>query len=144
MPNPFRRWRAGQYRGADRAEKGAAGPDGHGFRRGAQWNRQLRGDRRSCALRHRRSPSECGGHPDQFEVAGSCSYCQKKRAAMILTRARFGLSILAALLTAGLLVAAGLLMARYEDQLYGAQQLKDITEQARILAASVAAAVTFD
>ncbi|HXS05423.1 MAG TPA: ATP-binding protein [Rhizomicrobium sp.] len=63
---------------------------------------------------------------------------------MILTRTRFGLSILAALLTAGLLVAAGLLMARYEDQLYGAQQLKDITEQARILAASVAAAVTFD
>ena len=63
---------------------------------------------------------------------------------MILPRTRFGLSILAALLTAGLLVAAGLLMARYEDQIYSAQQLKDVTEQARILAASVAAAVAFD
>ena len=63
---------------------------------------------------------------------------------MKLTHARFGLPILAALLAAVLLFAAGLMMARYEDQLYSAQQVKDITEQARILAASVTAAIAFD
>ncbi len=36
------------------------------------------------------------------------------------------------------------MMARYEDQLYSAQQLKDVSEQARILAASVTAAIAFD
>ena len=59
-------------------------------------------------------------------------------------RARFGLPVLAALLAAALLLAAGFWMARYEDQLYSAQQLKDVSEQASILAASVSAAVAFD
>jgi signal transduction histidine kinase len=63
---------------------------------------------------------------------------------MNLSRTRFGLPILAALLAAVLLFAAGLMMARYEDQLYSAQQLKDVSEQARILAASVTAAIAFD
>src|SRR5580698_4551184 len=63
---------------------------------------------------------------------------------MNLSRTRFGLPVLAALLAAVLLFAAGLMMARYEDQLYSAQQLKDVSEQARILAASVTAAIAFD
>ncbi|HUO01881.1 MAG TPA: CHASE sensor domain-containing protein, partial [Rhizomicrobium sp.] len=60
------------------------------------------------------------------------------------SRARFGIPMFAALLAAALLLAAGFWMARYEDQLYSAQQLKDVSEQARILAASVSAAVAFD
>jgi signal transduction histidine kinase len=63
---------------------------------------------------------------------------------MKLSRTRLGLPTLAALLAAVLLLAAGLMMARYEDQLYSAQQAKDVTEQARILAASVTAAIAFD
>ena len=63
---------------------------------------------------------------------------------MKLSHTRLGLPILGALLAAVLLFAAGLMMARYEDQLYSAQQVKDITEQARILAASVTAAIAFD
>jgi signal transduction histidine kinase len=55
---------------------------------------------------------------------------------------RFGL--FAALLAAALLLGAGVWMARYEDQLYSAEQLKEVNEQARILAASVSAAVAFD
>jgi signal transduction histidine kinase len=52
--------------------------------------------------------------------------------------------VLAALIAAGFLLAAGILMARYEDRLYSDQQLKNANEQAHILAASVAAAVAFD
>jgi signal transduction histidine kinase len=59
-------------------------------------------------------------------------------------RARFTLPVLAALIAACFLLAAGILMARYEDRLYSDQQLKNANEQAHILAASVAAAVAFD
>ena len=52
--------------------------------------------------------------------------------------------ILVALVAAALLLSTGVLMARYEDQIYAAQLERDIEEQAHILAASVAAAVTFD
>ena len=51
--------------------------------------------------------------------------------------------ITAALAAAVLLLIAGVGMARYEDQLYAAQQTRDIAEQAEILAASVTAAVSF-
>ncbi|HJR55556.1 MAG TPA: ATP-binding protein [Rhizomicrobium sp.] len=61
-----------------------------------------------------------------------------------MKRTRFNLPIVAALGAAGFLLAAGILMARYEDQLYADQQVKSITEQAHILAASVAGAVAFD
>jgi signal transduction histidine kinase len=61
-----------------------------------------------------------------------------------MKRTRFSLPIIAALCAAGFLLAAGILMARYEDQLYADQQVKSITEQAHILAASVAGAVAFD
>jgi signal transduction histidine kinase len=57
---------------------------------------------------------------------------------------RFGLPVIAALGAAGFLLAAGILMARYEDQLYANQQIKSVNEQAHILAASVAGAVAFD
>jgi signal transduction histidine kinase len=63
---------------------------------------------------------------------------------MTLPRTRFGMPMVAALLAAAMLVAAGFWMARYEDQLYSAEQLKDVGEQARILAASVSAAIAFD
>lgn len=46
-------------------------------------------------------------------------------------------------LVAVLLFGAGLWMATYEDSLYRNQQIKDTTEQAQILAASVSAAVAF-
>ena len=49
-----------------------------------------------------------------------------------------------ALVAAALLLSMGVLMARYEEQLYADQQLKDVSEQAQILAASVTAAVVFD
>ena len=52
---------------------------------------------------------------------------------MILSRARFGFPMFAALLAAAMLLAAGFWMARYEDQLYSAEQLKEVGEQARIL-----------
>jgi signal transduction histidine kinase len=61
-----------------------------------------------------------------------------------MTRARFSLPVLAALAAAGFLLAAGILMARYEDRLYADQQVKATSEQAHILAASVAGAVAFD
>jgi signal transduction histidine kinase len=57
---------------------------------------------------------------------------------------RFSLPVLAALAAAGLLLAAGILMARYEDRLYASQQIRNADEQAHILAASVAGAVAFD
>jgi signal transduction histidine kinase len=62
---------------------------------------------------------------------------------MSLWRTRFGLPMFAALLAAAMLLAAGFWMARYEDQLYRSEQLKDVSEQARILAASVSAALAF-
>ena len=52
--------------------------------------------------------------------------------------------VILALTAAALLLSVGVLMARYEDQLYADQQLKDVAEQAQILAASVTAAVVFD
>jgi signal transduction histidine kinase len=45
---------------------------------------------------------------------------------------------------AALLLAAGVLMAVYEERLYDAQQVKNVREQAQILAASVSAAIVFD
>ena len=51
--------------------------------------------------------------------------------------------IMAALAAAVLLLIAGIGMARYEDELYAAQQTRDVAEQAEILAASVTAAVSF-
>jgi signal transduction histidine kinase len=63
---------------------------------------------------------------------------------MTLPRARFGVPMFLALLAAAMLLAAGFWMARYEDQLYSAEQLKEVGEQARILAASVSAAIAFD
>ena len=57
--------------------------------------------------------------------------------------ARWNWPIIAALMAALLLLVAGIAMARYEDQLYAAQQVRDVTEQAEILAASVTAAVSF-
>jgi signal transduction histidine kinase len=61
-----------------------------------------------------------------------------------MTQSRLSLPVLAALAAAGFLLAAGILMARYEDRLYADQQVKSIGEQAHILAASVAGAVAFD
>jgi len=61
-----------------------------------------------------------------------------------MRKRRFSLPVLAALAAAGLLLAAGILMARYEDRLYFDQQVKNTSEQAHILAASVAGAVAFD
>jgi signal transduction histidine kinase len=51
--------------------------------------------------------------------------------------------IVSALAAAVLLLLAGIGMARYEDELYAAQQTRDVAEQAEILAASVTAAVSF-
>src|SRR3569833_2595358 len=48
-----------------------------------------------------------------------------------------------ALTAAAVLLAAGVLMAVYQEQLYSAQQAKSVREQAQILAASVTAAVVF-
>ena len=52
--------------------------------------------------------------------------------------------VIGALVAAAMLLAAGVLMAVYEEQLYSAQQVKNIREQAQILAASVTAAIVFD
>lgn len=51
--------------------------------------------------------------------------------------------VIGALVAAALLLAAGVLMAVYEERLYSAQQIKNIREQAQILAASVTAAIVF-
>jgi signal transduction histidine kinase len=56
---------------------------------------------------------------------------------------RWELPITAALAAAVVLLLAGIGMARYEDQLYAAQQTRDVSEQAQILAASVTAAISF-
>jgi signal transduction histidine kinase len=52
--------------------------------------------------------------------------------------------VAAALVAAVLLLALGVMMARYEDGLYVAQEQRDLGEQAQILAASVTAAIQFD
>jgi signal transduction histidine kinase len=54
-----------------------------------------------------------------------------------------GWPMIGALLAAVLLLTAGIGMARYEDDLYSTQQIRDVTEQAQILAASVTAAISF-
>jgi signal transduction histidine kinase len=59
------------------------------------------------------------------------------------TLRRWDWPIIGALMAALLLLIAGIAMARYEDELYAAQQAQDVTEQASILAASVTAAVSF-
>jgi signal transduction histidine kinase len=59
-------------------------------------------------------------------------------------RNRFSLPAFIAMAAAGFLLAAGILMARYEDRLYADQQIKSVNEQAQILATSVAGAVAFD
>jgi signal transduction histidine kinase len=52
-------------------------------------------------------------------------------------------SVIGALAAAAVLLAAGVLMAVYQEQLYSAQQAKSVREQAQILAASITAAVVF-
>jgi len=52
--------------------------------------------------------------------------------------------MLGPLAAAVILVAAGVLMAIYQEQLYSDQQTKSVREQAQILAASAAAAIVFD
>jgi signal transduction histidine kinase len=51
--------------------------------------------------------------------------------------------VVGALAAAAVLLAAGVLMAIYQEALYSAQQAKSVREQAQILAASVTAAVVF-
>ena len=51
--------------------------------------------------------------------------------------------VIGALMAAAVLLAAGVLMAVYQEELYSAQQAKSVREQAQILAASVTAAVVF-
>jgi signal transduction histidine kinase len=52
--------------------------------------------------------------------------------------------MIAALAAAAVLLAAGVLMAVYQEQLYSSQQVRSVREQAQILAGSVTAAVVFD
>jgi signal transduction histidine kinase len=56
----------------------------------------------------------------------------------------FNPSVIAALAAAAVLLAAGVLMGAYQEQLYSSQQIRSVREQAQILAASVTAAVVFD
>jgi signal transduction histidine kinase len=56
----------------------------------------------------------------------------------------FSPMVVGALAAAAVLLAAGVLMAVYQEQLYSAQQAKSVREQAQILAASVTAAVVFN
>lgn len=53
-------------------------------------------------------------------------------------------SVISALVAAAMLLAVGILMAVYEEHLYTEQQVKNVREQAQILAASVSAAIVFD
>jgi len=53
-------------------------------------------------------------------------------------------SVIAALAAAAILLAAGILMAIYQEQLHSGQQVKSVREQAEILAASATAAILFD
>jgi len=54
---------------------------------------------------------------------------------------RWSPSIIAALVAAAFLLAVGVLMAIYQEQLYSAQQIKGIREQAQILAVSSVVAI---
>ncbi|HVW75840.1 MAG TPA: ATP-binding protein [Rhizomicrobium sp.] len=63
---------------------------------------------------------------------------------MTHTRRDWSSSVIAALVAAAGLLAAGVLMAVYQEHLYSSQQVRSVREQAQILAASVAAAVVFD
>jgi len=63
---------------------------------------------------------------------------------MIRTSRDWSPSVIAALAAAAILLAAGVLMAVYEERLYSAQQVRAVREQAQILAGSVTAAVVFD
>ena len=58
-------------------------------------------------------------------------------------RTGWSLSVIAALAAAVILLAAGILMAVYQEQLYSGQQVKSVREQAEILAASATAAILF-
>ena len=62
---------------------------------------------------------------------------------MTRTLQQWNWPIINALAAAVVLLLAGIAMARYEDELYTTQQIRDVTEQAQILAASVTAAVSF-
>ena len=53
---------------------------------------------------------------------------------MTLNRTSWNWPIIAALVAALVLLIAGIGMARYEDELYTAQQSRDVVEQAGILA----------
>jgi signal transduction histidine kinase len=61
-----------------------------------------------------------------------------------MKRRGWDLSVIAALAAAAVLLCVGIGMAVYEEQVYSAQQVKSVREQAQILAASVSAAVVFD
>ena len=61
---------------------------------------------------------------------------------MTRTLQQWNWPIINALAAAVVLLLAGIAMARYEDELYTTQQIRDVTEQAQILAASVTAAVS--
>jgi signal transduction histidine kinase len=52
-------------------------------------------------------------------------------------------SIIVALVAAAILLAAGVLMAIYQERLYSGQQVKNLREQAQILATSATAAILF-
>jgi len=54
------------------------------------------------------------------------------------------LSVMGTLAAAVVLLVAGVVIAVYEEQLYSTQQVKNVHEQAQILAASVTAAILFD
>ena len=53
-------------------------------------------------------------------------------------------SIIAALIAAAVLVAAGVWMAMYQERLYSDQRLTSVREQAEVLASSATAAILFD
>ncbi|HET7084330.1 MAG TPA: ATP-binding protein [Rhizomicrobium sp.] len=77
----------------------------------------------------------------QLQAAGA-----RREALEPAMRARndWSLSIIAALAAAAVLVAAGVLMALYQERLYRDQQTRNVRAQAEILAANTAAAILFD
>jgi len=58
--------------------------------------------------------------------------------------AQWRIPVLLALIAAAFLIFSGVAIALYEESIYRAQQIKDFTEQASILAANETAAVIFD
>ena len=60
-----------------------------------------------------------------------------------MTGRDWGPSTVVALVAAGILLAAGVLMAIYQERLYSDQQVKSVREQAQILATSATAAILF-